>query len=85
MYKILISAKVMKELLALDAKSYLKIRERIYSLEAEPRLVGSLKLTNQDGYRDRVGNYRILYEIDDVEKTVKILKVGHRKDVYRYN
>jgi len=83
MYKILYSARVLKELKELNNSIYVKIRERILSLEKEPRQVGALKLTNEEGYRVRTGDYRILYEIDDKLKTVRLLRIGHRKDVYR--
>jgi mRNA interferase RelE/StbE len=83
MYKILYTPKVMKELDELDNFAYLKIRERILSLINEPRPVGSLKLTSENGYRVRSGDYRILYEIDDKMKIVKLLRIGHRKDIYK--
>ncbi len=73
----------MKELKSLDNNSYLKIRDRILSLASTPRPVGSIKLTNQEGYRVRIGDFRILYEIDENAKTVKLLKIGLRKDVYK--
>jgi mRNA interferase RelE/StbE len=83
MYRIQYSAKVLKELNELENKTYLKVRERILSLEEDPRPVGSLKLTNDQGYRVRVGDFRILYEIDDINKTVKLLKIGNKKEIYR--
>jgi mRNA interferase RelE/StbE len=83
MYKILYSKQVLKELKELDNSTYLKIRERILSLENEPRPVGSLKLTNEEGYRVRTGDYRILYDIDDKLKIVRLLRIGHRKEIYK--
>jgi mRNA interferase RelE/StbE len=83
MYRIQYSAKVLKELNNLENRDYLRIRERIISLVEEPRPTGSLKLTNEDGYRTRVGDYRILYEIDDDNKIIKLLKLGHRKEIYK--
>lgn len=52
-------------------------------LKVNPRPVGCKKLTNEEGYRIRVGNYRILYTIDDTNSSVNIYKIAHRKDVYR--
>ncbi len=52
-------------------------------LENNPRPPGAKKLTNQEGYRIRKGDYRILYTIDDHNKTVRIYKVGHRREIYR--
>jgi len=83
MYRILYSEKVLKELNELENQIYLKTRDKILSLEQEPMPVGSIKLTNQAGYRIRVGNYRILYEIDDKLKIVNLLKIGHRKNIYK--
>lgn len=83
MYRIQYSAKVLKELNELESRDYLRVRERIISLEEQPRPVGSLKLTNEDGYRTRAGDYRILYEIDDDQKIIKLLKIGHRKEIYK--
>ena len=65
MYRILYSSKVLKELNGLDNKTYLRVREKILVLENDPRPVGSLKLTIEEGFRIRAGDYRILYEIND--------------------
>ena len=55
----------------------------ILSLEIQPRPVGVKKLQAFDSYRIRVGDYRVIYSIDDKSHIVKILDLGHRKDVYR--
>ena len=52
-------------------------------LVRNPGPAGRLALTGRAGWRIRVGNYRVIYEIDDVQHTVTILHVGHRRDVYR--
>jgi mRNA interferase RelE/StbE len=83
MLKVVISKSVGKVLDRLSEREYLSVRKRIFDLENNPRPVGSLKLTDQEGYRIRVGNIRILYSIDDNNKLIKILKVGPRKDIYR--
>ena len=85
MYKILYNKKILKEMNELENKDYLKIRERILTLENEPRPVGVLKLTGNEGYRIRIGNFRILYIINDIDKTIKLLKIGHRKEIYKKN
>jgi mRNA interferase RelE/StbE len=59
-----------------------RIGEKINGLEFEPRLVGSDKLSDNE-YRLRDGNYRILYEIDDKNHTVRIGRIRGRSDVYR--
>ncbi len=60
-----------------------RIMERIAALADNPRPPGCEKLSAQERYRVRQGNYRIIYSIQDQELTVWVVKVGHRKDVYR--
>jgi mRNA interferase RelE/StbE len=52
-------------------------------LENEPRPTGCINLKDKNGYRIRIGNYRILYEIDDLGKVVSVFKIAHRKEAYR--
>ncbi|MFW5635860.1 MAG: type II toxin-antitoxin system RelE family toxin, partial [Thermodesulfobacteriota bacterium] len=56
---------------------------RIESLGEDPRPTGSEKLTGQELYRVRTGSYRILYSMQDNKLTIWVIKVGHRKEVYR--
>ena len=56
---------------------------RITRLGREPRPSGSEKLSGETRYRVRQGPYRVVYEIDDDARVVRIVKVGHRRDVYR--
>ena len=60
-----------------------RILGKIESLSGDPRPVDCQKLTNEDAYRIRIGSYRVLYEIRDQVLIVLVLKVGHRKDIYR--
>jgi mRNA interferase RelE/StbE len=60
-----------------------RILERIEALAADPRPPGSEKLSGQERYRVRQGNYRILYEIIEDELVVTVVKVGHRRHIYR--
>jgi mRNA interferase RelE/StbE len=83
MYKILISNRAIKDLQKLDNNIYLKISDKIISLENNPRPIGSIKLTDDEGYRIRIRTFRILYKINDNQKKVIIYKISHRKDVYR--
>jgi mRNA interferase RelE/StbE len=55
----------------------------MYALRENPRPAKCLKLTGREGWRIRVRNYRVIYKIDDSEKLVTILHVGHRRDIYR--
>ena len=69
MHRIQYSAKVLKELNELDSKTYLRVREKIISLEAKPRPGGSLKLTNEEGFRVRqvVWNIHIMQPLLYIE------------------
>ena len=60
-----------------------RIYERIENLALTPRPPGALKLKGHSYWRIRIGDYRVLYAIDDGLKTVSIMSVCHRKDVYR--
>ncbi len=84
-YRVLIKPSAAKEIEAVDQK---KDRQRIVanirSLADNPRPPGCEKLAGkQDRYRVRVGRYRIVYSIGDAELLVVVVRVGHRKDVYR--
>lgn len=82
-YKVFFRKSVWKDLELIPDKDLKKILKRIEMLSDDPRPSGSEKLTGQDRYRLRQGKYRILYSIQDDELTVWVVKVGHRKDVYR--
>jgi mRNA interferase RelE/StbE len=60
-----------------------KVVQRIQDLADNPRPPGCEKLAHQDRYRVRQGWYRIIYSVDDREKCVLVVKVGHRRDIYR--
>lgn len=57
--------------------------DRIANLADDPRPASAEKLVEEDRYRVRQGAYRIVYEIDDAARVVRIVKVGHRREVYR--
>lgn len=82
-YKIFFKESVEKDLRSIPKKDLKKILTRIEALAKEPRPQGYEKLSGQDKYRIRQGTYRIIYSIQDQELTVWVVKVGHRKDVYR--
>ena len=62
-----------------------RIVEAIRSLADDPRPHGVQKLSGQERYRVRQGNYRIVYSVQDEERTVWVVKVGHRREVYRHD
>lgn len=83
-YSIEVSATAEKQLRKLSKKDQISVLKRIQELSRESRPNRSRKLRGQDNiYRVRVGNYRILYSIENKLLTIIILKVGHRRDVYR--
>lgn len=74
---------VRKDLAAIPKSDLLRIMERIARFAVDPRPMGCEKLSGQEWYRIRQGNYRIVYSIQDTELTVWVIKVGHRREVYR--
>ncbi len=84
-YRVLIKASAAKEIEAVDPK---KDRQRIVaairSLADNPRAPGCEKLAGEDDrYRIRVGRYRVIYSVGDGELVIVVVRVGHRKNVYR--
>jgi mRNA interferase RelE/StbE len=82
-YTVLILRRAQKELAQLPTESYERVRDAIRALAQDPRPQRCLKLTGREGWRIRVGDYRVVYEIDDQQRIVNILHVGHRREVYR--
>lgn len=72
-----------KELRSLDINLQVRIGEEIDRLSLEPRPEGVVKLKGSDFYRIRIGDYRVVYIIDDDERIVRIVRVRHRRDAYR--
>jgi len=83
-YEILFKESVEKELKKIPAKDLNQILVRIQKLGLDPRPYGSEKLTDQDLYRIRYGHYRIVYFVHETQLLVVIIRVAHRKDVYRH-
>lgn len=83
MYKVVVSKTASKELDDLPTQAVNRIIPAIKSLGGNPRPAGSRKLRgSRDFWRIRVGDYRVIYTIDDTVQIVDVRKVGHRKDVY---
>ena len=83
-YELFIKPSAAKELDGISRKSdRTRIVDRIYTLKDNPRPPGCEKLTGQDRFRIRQGPFRILYVVDDDERVVIVVKIGHRRDVYR--
>lgn len=82
-YSVYFRESVEKDLRTIPKQDPRRIIRRIEALAKDPRLPGHEKLTGHERYRVRQGQYRIVYSIQDEALTVWIVKVGHRKDVYR--
>ena len=82
-YSLFIKPSAAKEIEAVPKPDRRRIVSKIMSLSSDPRPPGCEKLSGHDQYRIRQGNYRILYEIHDLKLIVVVVKVGHRRDVYR--
>jgi mRNA interferase RelE/StbE len=82
-YSVVIKRSAAKELEDVPRKDRLRVIERIQALASEPRPAGAEKLAGNDKYRIRQGTYRVVYEIDDKVVVVTIVKVAHRREVYR--
>ena len=82
-YRLLIKESAARELEGLGLADRRRIVDRILSLSDNPRPAGSEKLSGQEKYRVRQGDFRILYEVADRSQTVTIVKIGHRREVYR--
>ena len=84
-YRLLIKPSAGKEIEGLGhKKDRQRIVQRIAALASDPRPAGCEKLAGGEGrYRVRQGEFRIVYAVDDVSHTVEVVKVGHRREVYR--
>ena len=82
-YSLVFKKSVAKDLRSIPKKDVKRILNCIESLLDNPRAEGCIKLSGQEWYRIRQGNYRIVYEIKDEELIILVIKVGHRGDVYK--
>ena len=81
-FRIVINKSAAKEIERIEKKDRIRLIEKIRSLASDPRPFGSKKLSGQEKYRIRQGNYRILYQVIDDELIINVVKVGHRRDIY---
>jgi len=82
-YKITVRKSAVKELENIPGKELQKVIKRIQSLAQNPRPFGSQKLSEREFFRVRQGDYRIVYSIRDKDFVVNIVKIGHRREIYR--
>ena len=84
MYEVLIERTAEHDLKSLSINLFDRIVPRIKALADNPRPAGCHKLTgSKNDWRIRIGDYRVLYEIDDARKRVRIFRIRHRREVYR--
>ncbi len=81
--KLVFKKSVAKDLRTIPNPDLKRILARMRTLAEDPRPPGTEKLSGEDKYRLRQGNYRILYTVNDADICVVIVKVGHRREVYR--
>ena len=81
-YQVTLKKKAIKALENINEPYYNNIKKAIYGLADNPRPQGYIKLKGRNGYRIRVADYRILYDIFDNTLSVDIINLGHRKDIY---
>ncbi len=82
-YSIVFRKSVAKDLKAIPRKDQVRILQRISQLAEDPRPPNCKRLSGQQRYRSRQGIYRVLYEIEDNQLIVTVVKVGNRRDVYK--
>ncbi len=81
-YSLIIPKSVAKQIKSLPSEFQPHIIEHLKSLQPNPRPLGYKKLRNTEGWRVRVGTYRVIFEIDDSRKEILLISVVHRKDAY---
>ena len=81
-YQVTLRKRAVKVLEKVNEPYYTAIKQAIYSLANNPRPQGYKKLKGRDGYRIRVADYRIIYDVFDDVLQVDVIDLGHRKDIY---
>lgn len=82
-YEVRLTTTAAKALLSLTRAEQVRITKRTDALAVDPRPAGAVKLTGHEGWRIRVGDYRVVYQIEDTIQIVTITRVAHRREVYR--
>ena len=82
-YEVSILRRARKALGTIHGPQYEKVKKAIIALGENPRPKGCKKLSGRNGWRVRVGDYRIIYEIEDMKLIVLVVHLGHRREVYR--
>ncbi|MDQ6631672.1 MAG: type II toxin-antitoxin system RelE/ParE family toxin [Verrucomicrobiota bacterium] len=82
-FKVTIHAPARKSLNRLPEKIQTRLAQAMLALENNPRPAGVVKLAGREGWRIRVGDYRVIYTIDDARDELTIFAIGHRREIYR--
>lgn len=82
-YAVRLKQRAARELGKLPAKEAGRIIARLQQLALDPRPHGCQKLSGVELYRIRQGDYRVVYTLDDDQRLVEVIKIGHRREVYR--
>jgi len=82
-YLVSILRRAQKEIEDLPASDAARVRAAIAGLAEDPRPPGCIKLTDRNGWRIRIGDFRVIYEINDGQLLVTVVQVGNRRDIYR--
>jgi mRNA interferase RelE/StbE len=82
-FEVIFKQSVAKDLRSIPVKDVARILNRIEGLKVNPRPPGVEKLSGQEKYRVRQGVYRIIYEIKNLELIIIVVKIGHRREVYK--
>ena len=82
-YDVFTTGKVEKAIARLPEDAYQRMNDAIDALADDPRPRGCEKLSGREGYRIRVGEWRAIYRVDDQQRRVDVVRVAHRRDVYR--
>lgn len=82
-YTVLGVSRLERQLSRINKKDYEKIEAAVYALGEQPRPANCQKLKGRDAWRIRIGEHRVIYEIDDDARVVTVVEAGHRKEIYR--
>lgn len=82
-YELELLASAQRELSELDGAVRKRVAARIDGLQENPRPIGATKLVGSTYWRVRVGDYRVVYSIEDTKLVVIVVRVGHRREIYR--
>ena len=83
MYSVIVSKSAKKTLSKLPNEVVKKILDALDDLVEEPRPMGYIQLKGRGGYRIRIGNYRVIYDINDDELLILVVEIGNRKEIYK--